>query len=452
MNKRLVLIANTDESLRETIQAALGWYRTQKLSLPSVEGVQGALAATNPDLIILGPSIDGRRSLELARTIRRQNRSIPLVLIPPDSSEELAILAVGAGISGYFKLPLALLELMQGVDSCFAAASSDLPSPSKRDPLMGAERMVGSGSAMQWLRQRLRRIAVSDSSLLVTGETGTGKELVAELVHRNSARRSKPFVSINCAAIPDNLLESELFGYERGAFTGADCAKQGKLKAAAGGTVFLDEIGDITPYAQAKLLRVLETKQVEPLGSVRGTPVDIRFVAATNRNIEQMVKEDKFRNDLFFRLNVVRVHLPPLRDRKEDIPSLLRHYIEVLRPHPAITVESIDGEALECLMAHDWPGNVRELRNLLESMFAEISSREITLAHLPAHLRSGDRHLSLLSGDEKEQLLRALASCNWNKSRVAARLKWSRMTVYRKMAKYKISSEFEQPEDLRAAS
>lgn len=220
MNKRLVLIANTDESLRETIQAALGWYRTQKLSLPSVEGVQGALAATNPDLIILGPSIDGRRSLELARTIRRQNRSIPLVLIPPDSSEELAILAVGAGISGYFKLPLALLELMQGVDSCFAAASSDLPSPSKRDPLMGAERMVGSGSAMQWLRQRLRRIAVSDSSLLVTGETGTGKELVAELVHRNSARRSKPFVSINCAAIPDNLLESELFGYERGVHWG----------------------------------------------------------------------------------------------------------------------------------------------------------------------------------------------------------------------------------------
>ena len=451
MNKRLVLIANTDETLQHTIKAALGCCRTERVSLTSIEGAREAVANTRPYLIVLGPSIDGRKSLDLARDIRRQNRGIPLVLIPPDSSEELAISALGAGISAYLKLPLSPLELVQAVENCLAT-SSDLPPPVEGVSLKGAEQMVGNSSAMQWLRQRLSRIATSDSSLLVTGETGTGKELVAELVHRNSSRRSKPFVSINCAAIPDNLLESELFGYERGAFTGADCAKQGKLKAAAGGTVFLDEIGDMTPYAQAKLLRVLETKQVEPLGSVRGTQVDIRFVAATNRNIEQMVKEDKFRNDLFFRLNVVRVHLPPLRDRKEDIPSLLHHYIEALRPHAAMTVESIDGEALECLMAHDWPGNVRELRNLLESMFAEISSREITLAHLPAHLRSDHRDLSLLSGDEKEQLLRALASCNWNKSRVAARLKWSRMTVYRKMAKYKISSDFEEPEDLRVAS
>jgi len=452
MNKRLVLIANTDETVQRTIDAALVGCRTEKVSLTSVEGVREAVANTRPDLIVLGPSIEGTKSLDLARGMRRQNRSIPLVLIPPDSSEGLAISAVGAGINAYLKLPFSPLELMQALESCWATGSSNLAPSVERDPLTSTERMVGNSSAMQWLRQRLSRIAVSDSSLLVTGETGTGKELVAELVHRNSPRRSKPFVSINCAAIPDNLLESELFGYERGAFTGADCAKQGKLKAAAGGTVFLDEIGDMTPYAQAKLLRVLETKQVEPLGSVRGTQVDIRFVAATNRNIEQMVKEDKFRNDLFFRLNVVRVHLPPLRDRKEDIPSLLHHYIEALRPHAAMTVESIDGEALECLMAHDWPGNVRELRNLLESMFAEISSREITLAHLPAHLRSDHRDLSLLSGDEKEQLLRALASCNWNKSRVAARLKWSRMTVYRKMAKYKISSDFEEPEDLRVAS
>lgn len=452
MNKRLVLLVNTDESLRDTIQAALAWCRTEKLSPPSAEGVREALAAERPDLIILGPSIEGRKSLELARSIRRQNRSIPLLLVPPDSSEELAISALGSGINAYVRLPLSPSELLQAVESCLATASSDLPPPVECGSLMGAEGMVGNSSAMQWLRQRLSRIAASESSLLVTGETGTGKELVAELVHRNSPRRSKPFVSINCAAIPDNLLESELFGYERGAFTGADCAKPGKLKSAAGGTVFLDEIGDMTPYAQAKLLRVLETKQVEPLGSVRGMPVDIRFVAATNRNIEQMVKEDKFRNDLFFRLNVVRVHLPPLRDRKEDIPSLLRHYIEALQPHAAAMVESIDGEALECLMAHDWPGNVRELRNLLESMFAEISSREITLEHLPAHLRNGCRDLSLLSGGEKEQLLRALASCNWNKSRVAARLKWSRMTVYRKMAKYKISSEFEHLGDLRAAS
>jgi len=452
MTKPFVLIANAAELLIRSIADALTWCRTGTAQFSSAEDLLVAMHEQHPDMVVLGPSLDGWSSLELARQVRKFNRTIPLLLMPPESSEALAIAALQAGLNEYIKCPPSASELVRAAERCLGQWASESPPHARQLHLVGGERMVGDSVPMKWLRTRLGNIAASDSSLLVTGETGTGKELVAELVHRNSPRRSNPFVSINCAAIPDNLLESELFGYERGAFTGADSTKQGKLKAAAGGTVLLDEIGDMSPYAQAKLLRVLESKRVEPLGSTRSTPVDIRFMAATNRDIEQLVKEDKFRSDLFFRLNVVRVHLPPLRERKEDIPCLLDHYIQAFRVHSTRPVESIASEALECLLAHDWPGNVRELRNLLEAMFVEVSCREITLCHLPTHLRHYGHDLSALSGSEKEQLLRALASSNWNKSRVAARLKWSRMTVYRKMAKYQISDEINKTKDSRAAS
>lgn len=453
MTKPFVLIANAVDVLNRRIAESLTWCRTGIAQLSSAEDIVAVISARPPDLVILGPSLDGWSSLELARQARQVNRTIPFLLMPPESSEELAIAALQAGLNEYVKHPHSTEELVRAVERCLGPTSAEPPAAhSHRLHLVGGERMVGDSESMRWLRTRLGNIAASDSSLLVTGETGTGKELVAELVHRNSQRRSKPFVSINCAAIPDNLLESELFGYEKGAFTGADSTKQGKLRAAAGGTVFLDEIGDMSPYAQAKMLRVLESKQIEPLGATRCAPVDIRIMAATNRDVEQMVREDKFRSDLFFRLNVVRVHLPPLRERKEDIPSLLHHYIRAFKLHSTHPVESIDGEAMGCLLAHDWPGNVRELRNLLEAMFVEVSCREITLSHLPPHLRHYGRDLNALSCDEKEQLLRALASSNWNKSRVAARLKWSRMTVYRKMAKYSISDASNKTKDTRAAS
>jgi len=452
MTKPFVLIANAVDVLNRRISESLTWCRTGTAQLSSAEDIVAVISAGPPDLVILGPSLDGWSSLELARQGRQVNRTIPLLLMPPESSEELAISALQAGLNEYVKYPHSAEELVRAVERCLGRPPAESPAHSHQIHLVGGERMVGDSESMRGLRIRLGNIAASDSSLLVTGETGTGKELVTEIVHRNSQRRSKPFVSINCAAIPDSLLESELFGYEKGAFTGADSTKQGKLRAAAGGTVFLDEIGDMSPYAQAKMLRVLESKQIEPLGSTRCSPVDIRIMAATNRDVEQMVREDKFRSDLFFRLNVVRVHLPPLRERKEDIPSLLHHYIRAFKLHSTHPVESIDGEALGCLLAHDWPGNVRELRNLLEAMFVEVSCREITLSHLPSHLRHYGLDLNALSCSEKEQLLRALASSNWNKSRVAARLKWSRMTVYRKMAKYSISDASNKTKGTPAAS
>jgi transcriptional regulator with PAS, ATPase and Fis domain len=247
--------------------------------------------------------------------------------------------------------------------------------------------MIGQSSLLRAIKANIANIASTDSNLLVTGETGTGKELVAELVHRNGPRAEKPFVCINCAAIPDGLLESELFGYERGSFTGAYNANKGKLKFGDGGTIFLDEIGDMSPYAQAKILRVLESREVQRLGGRENIPLNVRFVAASNQNIEHLVSENKFRKDLYFRLNVANIHLPPLRDRKEDIPFLSEHYIGEFNRRFGREVEGFTEETLEYLLRYDWPGNIRELKNLLEVTVANFRHGRISFANLPEQFR-----------------------------------------------------------------
>jgi transcriptional regulator with PAS, ATPase and Fis domain len=284
----------------------------------------------------------------------------------------------------------------------------------------------------------MRQVAQTDSNVLITGETGTGKQLVAEMIHRNSLRRDRAFVCINCAAIPDTLLESELFGYERGAFTGAFSLKEGWLKAANGGTAFFDEIGDMSHYAQAKILRTIETKELQRLGAQKSIALNLRVIAATNQDLEGLMSEGKFRKDLYFRLNVARVHLPPLRDRKEDIPLLLQHYIRELNLRFGREIEGFTDEALECLLQYSWPGNIRELKNLVEAIFVSLPSRRISVMDLPQHFIKQLRIREDCPQGERDRLLAALLSTNWNMSKAAQKLQWSRMTVYRKVAKYRI--------------
>jgi len=288
------------------------------------------------------------------------------------------------------------------------------------------------------IRGRIPRIAASDSNVLITGETGTGKELLAQVVKDQSPRRDQPFIAINCAAIPDALLESELFGYSKGAFTGADGSRDGKLKAADRGTVFLDEIGDMSAYGQAKILRMIDTKEIQKLGSAHGTRLDVRIIAATNHDLEQLARESKFRSDLFFRLNVARIHLPPLRDRKQDLLSLIQYYISFFNHRFGLKVRHITEDALECLHDYDWPGNVRELKHLLESVFVEGPRQDISLTDLPLQFRRRAMELKSASEDERARLMWALSATDWNKSKAAAKLSWSRMTLYRKMARYNI--------------
>lgn len=298
--------------------------------------------------------------------------------------------------------------------------------------------MVGNSLPMREIKGSIQKTALTDSNVLITGETGTGKEMVAELIHKNSPRHNKPLVCINCAAVPDSLLESELFGHERGAFTGADSLQEGKLKSADGGTVFFDEIGDMSPHAQAKILRVIETKQAQRLGNQGSFPLDIRIIAATNRDVDALAKANEFRKDLYFRLNVVRLELPPLRERRDDIPLLLEHYIREMNRCFGCSVEGFTTEAFDLLLRYDWPGNIRELKNLLEAIFVNLPQRRISLKDFPEPFR---RHLALAetsSQSERDKLLATLLATNWNKSKAAHELHWSRMTVYRKIAKYHI--------------
>jgi transcriptional regulator with PAS, ATPase and Fis domain len=257
-------------------------------------------------------------------------------------------------------------------------------------------------------------------------------------------------VTINCAALPDGLLESELFGYERGAFTGATSSYSGKLKLADGGTVLFDEIGDMSPYAQAKILRVIETKEVYPLGGRRSVPLDIRIIAATNRNLDQRMASNEFREDLYFRLNVAPVHLPPLRERKEDIPLLTDHFVQKFSAKFGRGIEGFSDEAMERLLSHDWPGNIRELMNLTERIFIDPPREKITVADLPESMRSRPSVHQETVPAEREILLHALSRTNWNKSKAAERLHWSRMTLYRKIAKYHIVESYPEATEVVA--
>lgn len=322
-----------------------------------------------------------------------------------------------------------------------AHLSFDNPRANRNIPtnhLVQGQRMIGESTPMRQIKAYISKVAATDSHVLITGETGTGKEVVAELIHRNSRRATMPFVWINCAAIPDSLLESELFGYERGAFTGAHSRKEGQLKLADSGTVFLDEIGDMSPYAQAKILRAIESKAVYRLGGKHSVPLDVRVIAATNQNLERLIVEEKFRKDLYFRLNVARIHLPPLRERKEDILLFCTHYLRELNQRFRRQVQGFTEDAMASMVCYDWPGNIRELKNLLEATFVNASRQWISLADLPEAFRRQIPARRSLPQSERERLLSVLLSTNWNLSKAAQQLHWSRMTIYRKMTKYHI--------------
>jgi DNA-binding NtrC family response regulator len=295
--------------------------------------------------------------------------------------------------------------------------------------------LVGRSPQIVRLRDYLDKVAVSDATVLITGETGTGKERVARYLHQHSPRADRPMMCINCCALPDGLLESELFGHERGAFTGAHQSHAGRLRQASGGTLFLDEIGEMTHYAQAKILRALEDREVTPVGGKRAERFDVRVIAATNVEPATLVSGNRLRPDLYFRLNVVRLDLPPLRDRKEDIIHLFDHFMRQRLP-PGRPVPRLTSEAVERMLRYDWPGNVREVRNFVERMLVDLPTRDIPVASLPHELIAGGADAETT---ERERLLTALVSTRWNRSKAAQSLRWSRMTLYRKMAKYCIA-------------
>jgi len=435
MKNPAILIVERDEILRQDLKSRLFRHGFEVIEALGKTGVLRFFQARKPDLVIICSCGDNSRDgLKTVVQIRRQDREVPLFLITRKSSEARVIAALRAGITEYFKWPVSYEELIASINRNLSYHKRSLQETDIHEP------MIGDGAAMREIKAYILKIATTDSTVLITGETGTGKELAAELIHWNGPRHREPFVCINCAALPESLVESEMFGYERGAFTGAVALKRGKFELAEGGTVFLDEIGDMSPYAQMKILRTTEKKEVYRLGGKGAIPINVRVIGATNRDPEQLIEQGNFRKDLYYRLNVARVHLPPLRLRKEDIPSLLKHYIRKFNQRFGREVEGFTEEAMASLLHYDWPGNVRELKNILEATFINLPSRKIAFMDLPKAFQGRLKEAEGLPEKERDRLLSVLFATKWNKSKAAQKLQWSRMTLYRKMAKYHIST------------
>lgn len=441
MKASTILVVERNDTLRKKLKQVLLQDGYHCIESSNTTEALGIIQHRVIHLVILGSLEGGRDSFPIAQEIRQRNSAIPLILITHDSTEEIAIAATKLGISDYLKQPVSFEEFAANVRQCLPGASSHTSFGTQgttRQHLFDAEKFIGDCLPMREIKTYIRKVARTDSNVLITGETGTGKELTAELIHKNSPRNKHPFVCINCTAIPDSLLESELFGCERGAFTGADTLREGKLKQAEGGTVFLDEIGDMSIYHQAKIMRVIESKQVQRLGGKGNIPLNIRIIAATNKNLERMVSEGTFRKDLYYRLNVANIHLPPLKQRRDDIPVLLDHYVRELNNRFGRTIKGFSAHALKFFHSYDWPGNIRELKNLLESIMVNTDSGWISFQDLPESFRSRIIDTKTSSADEKDRLLAILLSTNWNKAEAARKLNWSRMTLYRKIGRYQI--------------
>ena len=436
-----IMIATGDETLCRDLKNHLAPHRFEIIEAPPGTHDLQFFQQRKPDLVIIGASgPDPEDGLGLIDRIRHQNLTVPIILITRHGSEAMAIAAFRAGASDYFNMPFKLEDVISSIERHLSNHGSS-PSQKPTSTVTHWEKnktIVGNSARMWEIKHSLARVAATDSTVLITGETGTGKELAAEFIHRNSPRHRMPFVCINCGALPETLIESEMFGYERGAFTGAVTQNRGKFELAHRGTVFLDEIADMSPYAQAKLLRTIENKEIHRLGGNKFIPVDVRVVSATNQDLEELVGEGRFREDLYYRLNVVRMHLPPLRDRKEDIPALVAHGINMFNRRFNSNVQGLTDEATACLMRYDWPGNIRELMNVLEASFVNHPGRKIGFSELPKQLQQKLRGGQEVPNDERKTILSVLMETKWNKATAARKLNWSRMTLYRKIAKYNI--------------
>jgi DNA-binding NtrC family response regulator len=401
----------------------------------------------------------GPTGMDVLRFAARHRPETVVVMITAHGSEKIAVEAMKSGAEDYVPKPFDNDEIRLVVQRALARTRLERENRMLLEQVQrqfGFESLIGSGAAMQRVFETIQKVAETDLTVLIRGESGTGKELVAQAVHNRSARKNRPFVPVNCAAISRELVESELFGHEKGAFTGADARRQGRFEAADGGTIFLDEIGDMAPETQAKVLRVLQERSFERVGGTRPIQVDVRVLAATHRNLEEEVAKGRFREDLYYRLKVVEVELPPLRQRSQDIPALARRFLEEVTERLGIEKRQLSEAALARLVKHPWPGNVRELRNAIEQASvlasgAVIDAEDLNLgaeAELPGGagpesegLPFSDAKKRAVEHFEREFLLRALRSTGGNISRAAESVGMVRQSLQQKIRELGLRSE-----------
>ncbi|MBE0475969.1 MAG: sigma-54-dependent Fis family transcriptional regulator [Coriobacteriia bacterium] len=387
MNRR-VLIADDEKNMRWVLGQALSSEGYDVLEAADGKEALSAVAEQAPDVMVLDYKMPKPDGMEVLRRLRGKGQGFPIIMLTAHGNVSQAVEAMKAGANEYLTKPFDLEELKLAIEksiqvSELAAEVERLREEIDRD--YDVEGIVAADPKMLEVLETVHKVAPTNATVMIYGESGTGKELIARAIHRISPRGSRPFVSISAGALPETLLESELFGYEKGAFTGAMQAKPGRFEMANGGTLFLDEVGDITPSVQVKLLRVLQERTFERLGGTRTIEVDVRIVAATNQDLQQLIADGVFREDLYYRLNVVPMTLPPLRQRASDIPRLVAHFLEKL----GAADKRISQDAMKALVGYQWPGNIRELENTIERIVILAQGDEIGVADLPAEVRTG---------------------------------------------------------------
>lgn len=455
MSQRRILVVDDDESLRRVTQVQLQQTGYEVTAASDGNEALAVLERFPADLVITDLKMPGMSGLELLKRIRSAYSEIVIIMATAFGTIENAVEAMRAGAYDYVTKPVQIEELRITVSR--ALEHLELREEvrhlrSSLDKKFGFENILGRSNVLLSVLDMASRAAQTSSTVLVHGETGTGKELLAKAIHFNSPRKEKPFITINCGAIPKDLLESELFGHVKGSFTGAVAHKRGKAEAADGGTLFLDEIGELPPELQVKLLRLLQQGEIEKVGATETAHVDVRIIAATNRNLQAMVEDGAFRDDLYYRLAVIPLELPPLRERPDDIQELVEYFFVRAKDKHGRQDLALPPALLSYFCAYRWPGNVRELENVLERLVVLSRGPDISLNDLPEVLRRERPTLEVLHLDlppqgisleavEKELILRALQKSDWNQTQAARYLDLSRKTLIYRMEKYNIQSD-----------
>lgn len=448
------MLVDDDQGSREAMAAGL---RKAGYEVVAFDGAAPALSYLQEgkpaDVLITDVRMPGMDGYALASAARRERPELAILMVTAYGDVDGAVQALKGGADDYLTKPVNLLELRRRVEvqlerRLLARETAELKE--RLDRYYSFAHIIGRSPAMQRVLERVKVVAPAPSTVLILGESGTGKELIANAIHQHSPRAAKRFVALNCGAIPGDILEAELFGHEKGAFTGAHQRRIGKIELAHGGTLFLDEISELSPDLQVKLLRVLEQRVITRVGGNDEIPVDFRLVAATNRDLEKEVREGRFRQDLYFRLKVVTVELPPLRERPEDIPLLVKHFVEHFNAELGRNVKRLAPNLLDALRAYSWPGNVRELKNVVENMVLFARGEELTLEDLPADIRQPARLREAaqpapwvprkMEDIEREAILKTLEFTQGHRARAAELLGIGLRTLQRKLKEYNIQA------------
>jgi len=402
----LVWIVDDDSSIRWVLDKALQKVGMRTRSFPGALNLLEALETELPDALITDIRMPGMDGFELLRKLQYSHADLPVVIMTAHSDLDSAVSAFDGGAFEYLPKPFDITEVVEVVQrACLQSKQKAASEPSKMEQIEETPEIIGEAPAMQEVFRAIGRLSRSHITVLINGESGTGKELVAKALHRHSPRHNKPFIALNMAAIPKDLMESELFGHEKGSFTGAHTRRAGRFEQAHGGTLFLDEIGDMPAELQTRLLRVLADNEFYPIGAHTSVKVDVRIIAATHQNLEILVEKGVFREDLFHRLNVIRVHLPPLRERQQDIPLLLRHFLNLAAIELSSEIKLLKPETEAYLSTLPWPGNVRQLENICRWLTVMAAGREIHLEDLPPELKHHEKECNLSESAGWEALL-----------------------------------------------